>query len=275
MICPAVRVRLGKPPTVAAVSSAQRKAYQSPTCSVSARPTAPRNSSHATARPSTRDAPHEDRQLAMRGRAGAFGHAVQQAVEVRHGSRSYTAPTGDLQRRLAWRHARGHHCPHPPPPRSRACPDADARAGLLALAGCGSAAKSAGTCSAKSSTAALVSIGAGLQGPAGLQARVYAKGPARTAAFAFDPRGRLWLTAAGLETHAEDGVYLIAKPGAPALEGRLRARRPARPGVVSRTGCTSPRSDASTSSAASTEGASRSTPRSSTARPPAPRTTCS
>jgi glucose/arabinose dehydrogenase len=32
------------------------------------------------------------------------------------------------------------------------------------------------------------------------------------AAFAFDSQGRLWLTAAGLETHAEDGVYLIAKP---------------------------------------------------------------
>jgi glucose/arabinose dehydrogenase len=88
----------------------------------------------------------------------------------------------------------------------------------FALAGCGSAAKSAGTSSAKSSTAALVSIGAGLRGPSGLRATVYAKGPATTAAFAFDASGRLWLTAAGLESHPEDGVYLIAKPGARALK---------------------------------------------------------
>ena len=69
-----------------------------------------------------------------------------------------------------------------------------------------------------SSDSELVAIGAGLHGPAGLHASVYATGPHTTAAFAFDPRGRLWLTAAGLETHAEDGVYMIAKAGAPALE---------------------------------------------------------
>jgi glucose/arabinose dehydrogenase len=63
-----------------------------------------------------------------------------------------------------------------------------------------------------------VSIDAGLQGPAGLQASVYAKGPQTTAAFAFDPQGRLWLTAAGLETHSEDGVYMIARAGSSALK---------------------------------------------------------
>jgi glucose/arabinose dehydrogenase len=47
---------------------------------------------------------------------------------------------------------------------------------------------------------------------------VYAKGPPTTAAFAFDPQGRLWLTAAGLETHTDDGVYVIAKPGGQALK---------------------------------------------------------
>jgi glucose/arabinose dehydrogenase len=36
------------------------------------------------------------------------------------------------------------------------------------------------------------------------------------AAFAFDKAGRLWLTAAGLESHTYDGVYLIAKQGMPA-----------------------------------------------------------
>jgi len=62
-----------------------------------------------------------------------------------------------------------------------------------------------------------VAIGAGLHGPAGLHATVYAQGPVTTAAFAFDPQGRLWLTAAGLEGHAHDGVYMISKPGARAL----------------------------------------------------------
>jgi glucose/arabinose dehydrogenase len=77
--------------------------------------------------------------------------------------------------------------------------------------GCGSATNS-------THNPALVSIGAGLKGPAGLTATIYAKGPPTTAAFAFDPQGRLWLTAAGLESHAEDGVYVIAKPGGRALK---------------------------------------------------------
>ncbi|HTA13186.1 MAG TPA: hypothetical protein VK765_07165 [Solirubrobacteraceae bacterium] len=82
----------------------------------------------------------------------------------------------------------------------------------LALAGCGSSTTST------HATTALVAIGAGLKGPAGLHASVYAEGPPSTAAFAFDPQGRLWLTAAGLEAHRHDGVYMVAKPGAKALE---------------------------------------------------------
>jgi glucose/arabinose dehydrogenase len=85
---------------------------------------------------------------------------------------------------------------------------------LLALGGCGS---SAGHSSATGSSPALVSIGAGLKGPAGLRASVYAQGPPTTAAFALDSRRRLWLTAAGLESYAHDGVYMIAKAGAPAV----------------------------------------------------------
>jgi glucose/arabinose dehydrogenase len=81
----------------------------------------------------------------------------------------------------------------------------------MLLAGCGGAA-------ANSHSSALVPIGAGLQGPAGLRASVYAEGPATTAAFAFDAQGRLWLTAAGLETHTHDGVYVIAKQGATPIE---------------------------------------------------------
>jgi glucose/arabinose dehydrogenase len=63
-----------------------------------------------------------------------------------------------------------------------------------------------------------VSIGAGLEGPAGLEASVYAKGPATLATVLLDRQGRLWLAAAGLETHTEDGVYEISKPGAPAVK---------------------------------------------------------
>jgi glucose/arabinose dehydrogenase len=84
-------------------------------------------------------------------------------------------------------------------------------ASLLLVSACGS------TTSKRSSTA-LVSIGAGLKGPAGLRARVYATGPATTATATFDARGRLWLAAAGLRTHAHDGVYLVPRAGARAVK---------------------------------------------------------
>jgi len=86
----------------------------------------------------------------------------------------------------------------------------------LPLAGCGAGGHA--TTAGRTTTSGLVAIGAGLRGPAGLRASVYAHGPATTAAFAFDPRGRLWLTAAGLEAHAHDGVYMIPRPGAAALK---------------------------------------------------------
>jgi glucose/arabinose dehydrogenase len=86
---------------------------------------------------------------------------------------------------------------------------------LLTPAGCGTARKSA--VHKVSSSARLVAIGAGLQGPSGLRATVYAKGPATTAAFTFDSQGRLWLSAAGLTSHTQDGVYLVAHPGATAV----------------------------------------------------------
>ncbi len=57
-------------------------------------------------------------------------------------------------------------------------------------------------------------IGAGLSGPAGLKATVYARGLPTVATFALDPHGRLWAAAAGLTNHDRDGVYLIARAGA-------------------------------------------------------------
>ncbi len=59
-----------------------------------------------------------------------------------------------------------------------------------------------------------MSIGAGLRGPEGLQASIYARGVPTVAALTFDAQGRLWAAAAGLSAHAHDGVYLIAQPGA-------------------------------------------------------------
>jgi glucose/arabinose dehydrogenase len=82
---------------------------------------------------------------------------------------------------------------------------------MLTISGCGSA--STVHANKTREQPGLVPIGAGLYGPAGLKATVYAKGPPTVAAFAFDQTGRLWLTAAGLEKHTHDGVYLVAKAG--------------------------------------------------------------
>ena len=78
---------------------------------------------------------------------------------------------------------------------------------VLGLAGCGSGAR-------RGSGSALVSIGAGLRGPTGTRATVYASGVPNAGAFAFDSRGRLWVAAAGLANHAHDGVYVVARAGA-------------------------------------------------------------
>jgi glucose/arabinose dehydrogenase len=89
---------------------------------------------------------------------------------------------------------------------------------VLALTGCGSSAPRPSSSASTPSQPALAAIGAGLRGARGLRATVYARGPATTSAFALDRTGRLWLTAAGLETHAHDGVYVIAKAGAKAVK---------------------------------------------------------
>jgi glucose/arabinose dehydrogenase len=69
-------------------------------------------------------------------------------------------------------------------------------------------------CGSASPSSAPTSIGAGLEGPAGLHATVYARGIPQMSAFAFDARGRLWVTRSGATDHRDDGVYLVSRRGA-------------------------------------------------------------
>lgn len=59
----------------------------------------------------------------------------------------------------------------------------------------------------------LVLIGAGLSGPAGLAATMYAQGLIHAAAFAFDADGRLWVATADFADQGADGVYLVPAAG--------------------------------------------------------------
>ncbi len=67
---------------------------------------------------------------------------------------------------------------------------------------------------AQDSSPELVSIGAGLHGPAGLAAKVYARGLAKVSAFAFDEERRLWVATAASRDLGKDAVYLVPRPGA-------------------------------------------------------------
>jgi len=91
------------------------------------------------------------------------------------------------------------------------------RVGALLVAVAFVAAACGGGHTATATTAAQsgrVAIGAGLRGPAGLRATVYATGLRNVSAFAFDAEGRLWVTTSAASDHRNDGVYLIAKAGA-------------------------------------------------------------
>jgi hypothetical protein len=81
---------------------------------------------------------------------------------------------------------------------------ATAVAALLLVVVAGSA--SAGT--------GLVAIGAGLRGPSGAQATVYATGLQHVSAIAVDSRGRLWVTTSAATGHSDDGLYVISRAGA-------------------------------------------------------------
>lgn len=74
---------------------------------------------------------------------------------------------------------------------------------VLLLTGCG-----------KSDPPKLVPIGAGLKGPSGLKATVYATGLVHASAFTFDSKGRLWVAVSGSDTHGTDGIYMVAHAGA-------------------------------------------------------------
>jgi glucose/arabinose dehydrogenase len=60
----------------------------------------------------------------------------------------------------------------------------------------------------------LVPIGAGVRGPAGLTATVYASGLPHVSALALDAQGRLWATTSAAAGHAHDGVFLVRRAGA-------------------------------------------------------------
>src|SRR5262245_35901025 len=59
----------------------------------------------------------------------------------------------------------------------------------------------------------LVSVGADLQGVAGLKASVYAQGVPDAAAMAFDDQGRLWVATAAYDNTGTDAVYLVDAVG--------------------------------------------------------------
>jgi glucose/arabinose dehydrogenase len=59
----------------------------------------------------------------------------------------------------------------------------------------------------------LVSIGAGLHGPAGLTATVSARGLPKVSAFAYDGQARLWAATADSTDRGKDAVYLVRSAG--------------------------------------------------------------
>lgn len=84
---------------------------------------------------------------------------------------------------------------------------------MLLAESCGGA-----TAGRRSSTPALGPIGAGLSGPAGVTAAVYARNLTNAAAFAFDPEGRLWVATADYSDSGKDGIFVVARAASPPAE---------------------------------------------------------
>jgi glucose/arabinose dehydrogenase len=81
-------------------------------------------------------------------------------------------------------------------------------------------------CGSSTSGDALKPIGSGLHGRTGMHATVYARGIPQMSAFAFDSRGRLWVTRSGATTHARDAVYVVARRGATPVKAVSSIRGP-------------------------------------------------
>ena len=64
----------------------------------------------------------------------------------------------------------------------------------------------------------LVDIGAGLAGPSGLKATVYASGLPKAAALAFDEQGRPWVATADYSDTGQDGLFVVPQSGASPIE---------------------------------------------------------
>jgi glucose/arabinose dehydrogenase len=69
-------------------------------------------------------------------------------------------------------------------------------------------------CTSSGASDDLVAIGAGLKGPTGVSATVYARGLSHVSALTFDGDGRLWAATASYEDTGKDGVYVVTKEGA-------------------------------------------------------------
>jgi glucose/arabinose dehydrogenase len=69
-------------------------------------------------------------------------------------------------------------------------------------------------CSSSASADTLVSIGAGLEGPAGTTATQYASGLKNVSALVFDSHGRLWVATAGYDDDGTDAIYVVTEAGA-------------------------------------------------------------
>src|SRR5947208_5896114 len=79
----------------------------------------------------------------------------------------------------------------------------------VVLAGCGGGSTARPPSSAAVADDGLVEIGAGLRGPAGLQASAYATGLDHVSGLATDAQGRLWAATADPSDSGTDGIYLV------------------------------------------------------------------
>lgn len=67
---------------------------------------------------------------------------------------------------------------------------------------------------ASADASAMTSIGAGLHGPSGLTATMYAKGLKHVAALTADAQGRVWVATAAASDKGKDAIYLVTAAGA-------------------------------------------------------------